>query len=210
MLFKTFAIFILISFLSACQSMGQNKAIPLNPVRGKAMAAFAEGCFWCSEHIFEAVLGVDSVISGYAGGEKKNPTYQEVGREGTGHAESILVYYDPKIISFDELVIVFFSSHDATTPNRQGPDAGSSYRSVAFYQNDVEKKIIEKTIQNLTEKKFFNNKIVTELSKLDTFYRAEDYHQDYIEHHPNNGYVINVSIPRFNLFRRTYKGKLKD
>ena len=122
----------------------------------------------------------------------------------------MLIYYDPKIISYDELVIVFFSSHDATTLDRQGPDEGSSYRSVAFYQNNAEKIIIEKTIQRLTEAKFFRNKIVTEVSKLDAFYRAEDYHQNYIEHHPENNYVSNVSIPRFNLFKRTYKGKLKE
>lgn len=169
-----------------------------------ATAAFAEGCFWCGEHIFESIPGIDSVISGYAGGFTLNPTYEEVGGEKTGHAETVMIYYDPDQISFSELVNIFFSSHDPTTFERQGPDAGNSYRSVAFYQTDEEKKIIEKFIADLSAKKIYKNKIVTEVKKLDKFYRAEEYHQNYIEHHPENPYVQSVSIPRYEAFIKNY------
>ncbi|MFB0909946.1 MAG: peptide-methionine (S)-S-oxide reductase MsrA, partial [Flavobacterium sp.] len=112
----------------SCNSNAQTKKLSLEPKKGKAIAVFAEGCFWCSEHVFEAVVGVDEVISGYSGGTTKNPSYEQVGSNSTGHAESIAVYYDPKVISFKELVNVFFASQDPTTPNQQGPDRGSSYR----------------------------------------------------------------------------------
>ena len=194
---------------SACQNYAQTKLVPLTPPTGKAIAVFAEGCFWCSEHIFEAVVGVDSAVSGYSGGHTLNPTYQEVCGEKTGHAEAVMVYYDPKKISYDELVKVFFASQDPTTPDQQGPDRGSSYRSVAFYQNASEKAAIEAGIAAVNDSKRFRNKVVTEVTPLEKFYRAEEYHQDYIHHNPGNPYVQNVSIPRFELFKQTYKGKLQ-
>ncbi len=206
---NAFILSILTGLLVACQSNAQTKLASLNPPKGKAITAFAEGCFWCSEHIFEAVEGVDEVVSGYAGGKTDRPTYEEVCRETTGHAEAILVYYDPKKISYQELVKVFFSSHDPTTPDQQGPDRGSSYRSVAFYQNALEKEAIEKEMEVLVLSKRFKNKIVTEVLPLQKFFKAEDYHQDYIENHPENSYVQGVSIPRFEQFKRVYKGKLK-
>lgn len=194
----------------ACQSEAQTKAVSLKTdKKDLKIAAFAEGCFWCSEHIFEAVEGVKEVVSGYAGGQTINPTYEEVCRETTGHAESILVYYDPTVISFDELLNVFFSSHDPTTRDQQGPDKGSSYRSVAFYQNSLEKDQIDLKIKDLESKKIFNAPIITQVLPLDTFYKAEKYHQDYIEHNPSNPYVINVSMPRFEKFKNNYSGKLK-
>lgn len=174
---------------------------------GQATAAFAEGCFWCVEEVFEAVVGVDSAISGYAGGTTKNPTYALVNTETTGHAETVLVYYNPEVISYRELVRVFYLSHDPTTPNRQGPDRGSSYRSILFYQTAQEKAIAEEVTAEMQPR--FSNKIVTEIKKLDTFYRAEEYHQDYVEHNPGNPYVQNVSKPRFERFKQTYDGKLK-
>jgi peptide-methionine (S)-S-oxide reductase len=183
--------------------------VSLTPPPGKALAAFAEGCFWCSEHIFEAVIGVDSAISGYAGGTKKNPTYALVNTETTGHAETVLVYYNPSVISYEQLAKVFFTSHDATTKDRQGPDAGSSYRSILFYITNEELVIAEKSLTTFDKSGFFKKPIVTEIKKLTEFYRAEQYHQDYIEHNPNNGYVRNVSIPRFELFKKNYSGKLK-
>lgn len=204
---KSAVIFSVLIF-SACQNYAQTKAVALTAPQGKAVAVFAEGCFWCSEHIFEAVVGVDSAVSGYAGGHKVNPTYQEVCAENTGHAEAVMVYYDPKKISFEELVKVFFASHDPTTPDRQGPDRGSSYRSAAFYQNPAEKAAIEVGIQAVNESKRFKNKVVTDVLPLDKFYRAEEYHQDYIEHNPGNPYVQNVSLPRFEAFKQTYKGQL--
>jgi peptide-methionine (S)-S-oxide reductase len=188
----------------------QTKEASPKPPKGKAMAVFAEGCFWCSEHVFEAVEGVGEVISGYSAGKLKNPTYEQVCSETTGHAEAILVYYDPNKIGFGELVKVFFASHDPTTPNQQGPDKGSSYRSIAFYQNDAEKEIILKEIEAVNQSKRFKNKVVTEVLPVQKFYIAEDYHQDYIEHHPTQSYVKNVSIPRFELFKKNYKGKLKS
>lgn len=185
------------------------RKVTLTPPQGKAIAAFAEGCFWCSEHIFEDVVGVDSAVSGYAGGKTTDPTYEKVNTETTGHAETVLVYYNPKVINYAELVKVFFTSHDPTTPNQQGPDKGSSYRSILFYKNDAEKALAQQAVKNFTKSGMFKNAIVTELMPLTAFYRAEGYHQQYIEHNPNNPYVRNVSIPRYNLFRKTYKGKLK-
>ena len=204
-----FLLFSISAILISCESTAQTKAVSLKPTNGKAIAAFAEGCFWCSEHIFEEVLGVDSAVSGYAGGKTINPTYQEVGGEMTGHAETVLVYYNPAIINYEELVKVFFTSHDPTTPDQQGPDRGSSYRSIAFYQNATEKSIIEKQIELTNASKRFKNPIVTEVLPLANFYRAEEYHQNYILLNPDVSYVRGVSLPRFELFKQTYKGKLK-
>ena len=184
--------------------------VEITPSKGKAAAVFASGCFWCTVHIFEAVQGVDSAIAGYAGGNTKNPTYREVGTETTGHAESVMVYYDPKIISYEELLNVFFLSQDPTTPDQQGPDRGSSYRSAIFFETPEQQILAKNAIDKYNKSGMFKNPIVTEVKKLDAFYRAEEYHQHYILINPNDGYVQNVSIPRFNLFKAKYKGKLKE
>ena len=186
-----------------------NNKVELVPAKDKASAVFASGCFWCTVHIFEAVQGVDSAIAGYAGGNTKNPTYREVGSETTGHAESVLVYYDPKIISYDELLNVFFLSQDPTTPDQQGPDRGSSYRSAIFFETPQQQSLAKAAIEKYNKSGMFKKPIVTEVKKLDAFYRAEEYHQHYILLNPNDGYVQNVSLPRFNLFKSKYKGKLK-
>ena len=183
------------------------KMVSLQAADGKAIAAFASGCFWCTEHIFEAIPGVDSAVSGYAGGTVPNPTYELVNTETTGHAETVLVYFDSTIIGFEELGRIFFLSHDPTTPDRQGPDVGSSYRSILFYQNEAEKAVAEKIREEF--KSSFTDPIVTEIEPLKEFYRAEGYHQDYIHHNPNTPYVLRVSIPRFEKFKEVYKGKLK-
>ena len=193
----------------SCNSTGQTKKISTDAKVGKEKAIFAEGCFWCGEHIFEAVVGVEEVVSGYTGGTTKNPSYEQVGSHTTGHAEAIMVYYDPKIISYKELVNVFFASHDPTTLDQQGPDVGDSYRSIAFYKNAEQKKIIEDKIKELTVNKSFSNPIVTQVLPVTDFYEAEGYHQDYIKNNPSNSYVENVSIPRYNAFKKKYKGKLK-
>ncbi len=185
------------------------RKVKLEAPLGRAIAAFAEGCFWCSEHIFEAVVGVDSVISGYAGGTTPNPTYALVNTETTGHAETVLVYYDPSVVSYEELTKVFFTSHDPTTKDRQGPDRGSSYRSILFYMTPQELDIAVKAKESFSESGMFKNPIVSEIMPLKEFYRAEGYHQDYIEHNPYSPYVIGVSIPRYELFKKTYKGILK-
>ncbi len=184
--------------------------VELAPSKGKATAVFASGCFWCTVHIFEAVQGVDSAIAGYAGGNTKNPTYREVGSETTGHAESVLVYYDPKIISYDELLNVFFLSQDPTTPDQQGPDRGSSYRSAILFETMEQQTLANASIEKYNKSGMFKNPIVTEVKKLDAFYRAEEYHQHFILINPDQSYVQNVSIPRFNLFKAKYKGKLKE
>lgn len=211
---------VLISFISlatlcclSCQAQKKKNSeirkVVLTAPPGKAIAAFAEGCFWCSEHIFEAVVGVDSAVSGYAGGTVAFPTYELVNTETTGHAETVLVYYNPQIISYQELTKVFFTSHDPTTPDRQGPDRGSSYRSILFYITPAEKQIAQKSLSDFSKSGMFRNPIVSEIKELKEFYRAEGYHQDYIEHNPGSGYVQGVSLPRFELFKKTYKGKLK-
>ncbi|MDP2526940.1 peptide-methionine (S)-S-oxide reductase MsrA [Maribacter dokdonensis] len=174
-------------------------------------AYFASGCFWCVEAIFESVNGVKEVISGYAGGEQKNPTYEEVGYGKTDHAEAVEVYYDPKVISFTQLVQVFFGSHDPTQLNRQGPDRGRQYRSIAFYKNEDEKKIIESYIQALVDNKVYDNDpITTEVTPYTVFYKAESYHQDYEKNNPNNSYIRNVSIPRLNRFKANFGDYLKE
>lgn len=201
------------ALMFSCQSKSHDRdsdvrAVTLSSQEGQEVAAFASGCFWCTEHIFEAIPGVDSAVSGYAGGTVANPTYELVNTETTGHAETVLVYYDPQEVSFEELTRVFFLSHDPTTPNRQGPDVGTSYRSILFYRTEAEKIIAEKTMNEF--KPAFSGAIVTEIKPLKEFYRAEGYHQDYIHHNPNSPYVVRVSIPRFEKFKQSYNGKLKQ
>ena len=164
-------------------------------------AYFASGCFWCVEAIFESVKGVKEVYSGYSGGKEKNPSYEEVAYGRTGHAEAVEVFYDPAVISFTQLVQVFFGSHDPTALNRQGPDRGTQYRSVAFYKNEEEQKVIQDYIALLESKKVYNRPIVTQVAPFETFYKAEEYHQDYERKNPNNSYIRNVSIPRLNRFK---------
>ena len=213
---RLFQFLLLPVIVLACSQKGEHdpstdtpvRSVAILPPEGKAIAAFASGCFWCTEHIFEAVVGVDSAVSGYAGGTTTDPTYELVNTETTGHAETVLVYYNPQMISYRELTNVFFTSHDPTTPDRQGPDVGSSYRSILFYRTPEEKQIAEEAIKKFQPQ--FSDPIVTEIKHLDAFYRAEGYHQNYIEHNPNTPYVMRVSIPRFEKFKETYKGKLKS
>lgn len=179
-------------------------------LQGYETAYFASGCFWCVEAIFESVKGVKEVYSGYSGGTEKNPTYKEVSYGRTTHAEAVEVYYDPKIISFTQLVQVFFGSHDPTTLNRQGPDRGAQYRSIAFYKDEAQKKIITDYIAQLEAENVYDRPIVIEVKKFDKFYRAEEYHQDYEKRNPNNSYIKNVSIPRLNRFKENFKAYLKE
>ncbi|MBR9853011.1 MAG: peptide-methionine (S)-S-oxide reductase MsrA [Algicola sp.] len=174
-------------------------------------AYFASGCFWCVEAIFESVKGVKEVYSGYSGGTEKDPTYEQVSYGRTTHAEAVKVYYDPEVISFTQLVQVFFGSHDPTTLNQQGPDRGAQYRSIAFYKNEKEKKIIQDYINELETKNVYGNRsIVTEVKAFDKFYMAEEYHQDYERRNPNNSYIRNVSIPRLNRFKQNFGSYLKE
>lgn len=192
-------------FVSSCSA--DTHSVSLTPPPGKAIAVFAEGCFWCSELIYGSVPGVDSAVSGYAGGHTKNPTYGEVTSETTGHAECVMVYYDPKIVSYNQLLKVFFASVNPTQVNQEGNDIGTSYRSILFYKNAEEMREAKAAIA--AESKNYTKPIATQLVPLKTFYRAEEYHQNYIAHNPGNSYVINVSIPRYKAFRAKYKGNLR-
>lgn len=171
-------------------------------------AYFASGCFWCVEAIFESLKGVEEVYSGYSGGVTIDPSYREVMSGNTGHAETVEIIYNPKIIDFKTLVKVFFESHDPTTKDSQGPDFGSQYRSIAFYNNENEKEIIKSYIEDLN-KNVFENKIVTEIIKFQKFYYAETYHQDFEKKNPNNLYINKVSIPRINNFKNKMESLLK-
>ena len=171
-------------------------------------AYFASGCFWCVEAIFESLKGVEEVYSGYSGGVTIDPSYREVMSGNTGHAETVEIIYNPKIIDFKTLVKVFFESHDPTTKDSQGPDFGSQYRSIAFYNNENEKEIIKSYIEDLN-KNIFENKIVTEIIKFQKFYYAETYHQDFEKKNPNNLYINKVSIPRINNFKNKMESLLK-
>ncbi len=173
-----------------------------DPVAKLSKAVFAAGCFWCEEAVFESVKGVKEAISGYAGGTKNNPTYEEVGTGRTGHAESVEVIYDPAIVSYADLVKVYFASQDPTQVNGQGPDHGSAYRSIIFYNNEAEKKIATDYIAGLTASGKYDKPIAAEVVPYTMFWKAEDYHQDYVVNHPENPYVQNESIPRL---RRTQK-----
>ena len=171
-------------------------------------AYFASGCFWCVESIYESLEGVNDVVSGYSGGWLKNPSYRQVLTGKTGHAESIKVSYNPNQISFSKLVEIFFASHDPTTLNKQGPDTGPHYRSIAFYETNEEKIIIEKEIKRLLDNKIYDL-IVTEVKNFEIFYLAESYHQDYKIKNPNNPYIWNVSVPRIQKFKSNYSDFLK-
>nr|WP_242009198.1 peptide-methionine (S)-S-oxide reductase MsrA [Robertkochia solimangrovi] len=188
----------------------ENSTSTEQDLSGYKTAYFASGCFWCVEAVFESVKGVKEAVSGYSGGSEKNPTYREVSYGKTGHAESVKVYYDPEVVSFDTLVTVFFGSQDPTTPDQQGPDRGKQYRSIAFYQNDEEKAIIEKHIQELEASKVYDRPIVTQVVPFTKFWEAEDYHQNYEKLHPNEPYVKNVSIPRLKKFQSKYPELLKE
>lgn len=220
---KFLKLFILLGvtmFTTSCESKIKNKIEPGKEVvlaekyskqdlQKYETAYFASGCFWCVEAIFESVRGVKEVISGYAGGIEENPTYEEVSYGKTTHAEAVEVFYDPKEISYFELVQVFFGSHDPTSLNRQGPDRGAQYRSIAFYKNSEEKKIIESYMAALEESGKYKDPIVTEITAFSKFYDAEDYHQDYERKNPNNSYVRQVSVPRLNRFKKNFPDYLK-
>ncbi|MBE15999.1 MAG: peptide-methionine (S)-S-oxide reductase MsrA [Dokdonia sp.] len=210
---------LLLSLIMAlsCQQQSTTQKEPtaqLDPVQTQAQnglrkAYFASGCFWCVEAIFESVQGVSEVVSGYSGGTEANPTYKEVGYGRTTHAEAVEVYYNPKEVSFETLVKVFFGSHDPTTKNRQGPDSGPQYRSIAFYQNDAEKEIIEARVKELNQTTY-NGGIVTQVLPFQKFWKAEAYHQNYERNNPNNPYIQNVSIPRLKRFQAKFPELLKE
>lgn len=220
--FYIFGIALLFSATFSCQSQGKKsepsgvaeianlKAPAEQDLSAYETAYFASGCFWCVEAIFESVKGVAEVVSGYAGGTESDPTYEQVSYGRTGHAEAVEVYYDPEVISYFQLVQVFFGSHDPTTLNRQGPDRGPQYRSIAFYKNTAEQQTIRAYMDALEESGVYDQPIVTEITPFTKFYPAEEYHQDYEKNNPDNPYVQNISIPRLNRFKANFSEFLKE
>ena len=172
-------------------------------------ATFGSGCFWCTEAIFERVNGVVSVISGYSGGTVEDPTYKEVCDGTTGHAECTQITFDSSVVSYDELLEIFWKTHDPTTLNRQGNDVGTQYRSVIFYHNDEQKQKAEFYKNKLTDENIWDKPIVTEITKFEKFYPAEDYHQEYYDNNPNQGYCSFVITPKVEKFEKIFKDKLK-
>ena len=177
---------------------------------GEAVATLAAGCFWCTEEELESLRGVRAVISGYAGGSVEYPTYEQVGSGQTSHAEAVQVYYDPKVISFDTLLTAFFAGHDPTTLNRQGPDMGTQYRSMAFYRTPAEKTAIDAAIARENSSGHHTRPVVTQVEPFKTFYPAEVYHQGYYRAHPDDLYIRTVSAPKNEKFREKMAGKLKE
>ncbi|WP_046755586.1 peptide-methionine (S)-S-oxide reductase MsrA [Kordia jejudonensis] len=212
----TFSVIALLFFTLSCNSNTANNQHTTTPEKISQQdlskyetAYFASGCFWCVEAIFESVKGVKEVVSGYAGGKAETANYQLVSAGRTDHAEAVKVYYDAKVVSYETLVKVFFGSHDPTTLNRQGPDAGRQYRSAIFYKNAKEKQIVDNYIKKLIAENVFNGTITTEITKYTAFYDAEDYHQDYEANNPNNPYIKGVSIPRLKRFQKKFPELLK-
>lgn len=180
-----------------------------NHIITQQLATLAGGCFWCIEGAFNQVKGIQSATSGYMGGKTKKPTYKEVCNGDTDHAEVVQLSFDPSIITYQEILEIFFTLHNPTQLNRQGNDIGSQYRSAIFYHDQLQKEIAEKTITEMTLAKMFEEKIVTQINAIDTFYSGEDYHQDYVNNNPENQYCQTVVSPKLAKFRQTFVSKLK-
>ncbi len=213
-IFLVFAAMIMFSCNYKVNNSSEDKEVVQNmdpvqvPVKdGMARAYFASGCFWCVEEIYESVKGVQEAISGYSGGTTENPTYEQSNTGRTGHAEANEIIYNPEVVSFETLVDVYFASQNIEQVNGQGPDNGSQYRSIIFYQNQEQKNIINKKIASLEAEGY---DVAAEVKPFDKFWKAEDYHQDYAKRNPNNGYISNVSIPRFRRFASQMPEVLKD
>lgn len=235
-MFKNKAIFLLFTALmlitsavSGCSMLGgKNNKVSVNSdenkkISGEKMTAadkrdttkyesavLAGGCFWCIETIFQDLKGVEMVESGYSGGATTNPTYKEVCEGNTGHAEVVRITFDPAVISYEQLLNVFFHIHNPTTLNKQGADVGTQYRSAVFYVNDKQKSDAEKVIADITGSKLWDDPIVTEVTAFDKFYKAEDYHQDYYNNNPNQGYCSMVIAPKVKKFYKEFPHLLKD
>jgi methionine-S-sulfoxide reductase len=173
------------------------------------IATLGSGCFWCTEAVYLSVKGVKEVVSGYCGGKVKNPTYREVCSGLTGHAEVVQVKFDPTVISYSEILEIFWNTHDPTTLNRQGADEGTQYRSVVFYHSESQRQIAESYKAQLDKSGVYRNKIVTEITPVATFYKAEDYHQNYFALNPEQGYCQYVIRPKVEKFKKQYASKLK-
>ena len=209
-----YVLILIILLLAGCnESNSKNKMENTNNMSEQnsklETATFGSGCFWCTEAIFERVKGVESVVSGYSGGSVINPTYQEVCNGTTGHAECTQIKFDSAVVSYDELLEIFWKTHDPTTLNRQGNDVGTQYRSVIFYHNEDQKQKAEYYKNKLNEEKIWDKPIVTEITGFEKFYPAEDYHQEYYDNNPNQGYCAYIITPKVEKFEKIFKDKLK-
>lgn len=211
------AIFLLMS----CNSNAQNRSSMANTSTASAisddtsdtqmqLATFGEGCFWCIEPIYDKIKGVKDVTVGFTGGEVEDPTYRQVVSGQTGHAEVARITFDPEMVSYKQLLEVFWHTHNPTTKNRQGADVGTQYRSVIFYHNEKQKRIAEKSLEKTDQSSLWEDPIVTDIEPLDNFYRAENYHQKYFENNPNAGYCNVVIAPKVKKFRKEFPDLLKD
>jgi len=212
MILLTLSLFVFSCGNGSTQNPSKEETTNAKPIEvpvqdNKARAYFASGCFWCVEAVYESVEGVEEVISGYSGGHTKNPTYEASNTGKTGHAESVEVIYDPKKVDFATLVRVYFGSQNPTQVNGQGPDIGSQYRSIIFFQNEEQKKIIEDIKAKVA--KNYDKPIAAEVVPFQKFWRAEDYHQNYEKLNPDNPYIQNVSIPRIEKFKKKFLELLK-
>jgi peptide-methionine (S)-S-oxide reductase len=208
-----FLLLLLMATVSFAQKKGSANPSSMNNQTEKnelALATFGNGCFWCTEAIFQRLKGVSKVVSGYAGGKVKKPTYKEVCSGLTGHAEVIQITYDPKVITFPELLEVFWQTHDPTTLNRQGADVGTQYRSVVFYHTPEQKQLAEAYKKKLNESGAFDKPIVTEISPISEYYPAEDYHQNYYNLNGEAPYCSYVIQPKIDKFKKVFKAKLKN
>jgi peptide-methionine (S)-S-oxide reductase len=172
------------------------------------LATFGGGCFWCTEAIFQQLEGVESVVSGYSGGTVKDPSYEEISTGRTGHAEAVQIHYDPEKINYEELVEVFFKTHDPTTLNRQGNDIGTQYRSVIFYHSEEQKASVERIKAELDTAEIWNAPIVTEIAPFSEFFPAEDYHQNFYRQNPNQGYCRLIIRPKLQKLEKLFASKI--
>lgn len=186
---------------------GENKSLDYSKLD---TATFAGGCFWCIEAAFEQILGVEEAVSGYAGGKEENPTYAGVSGGQTSHTETVEIYFNPEEIDYTTLLDIFFTAHDPTQLNRQGPDIGKQYRSAIFYHHEEQKSLAEEKIQTLDASGKYSNKVVTEIQPYTEFWIAEDYHQDYEKHHPKDSYIVNVSKPKIDKVAQEFAHLLKE
>ena len=187
----------------------QDLAAPKEGDNTPRTAVFASGCFWCTEAVFEELEGVHSAVSGYTGGRKEDANYSKVSSHETDHAEAVRITYDARKITYAKLLQVFFATHDPTTKDRQGPDAGRQYRSAIFYENEEQKRVAQAYIKQLEDAKAFNKPIVTTLEPLTAFYPAEDYHQNYAKANPFSGYIRETALPKVRKVREQFKENLK-
>lgn len=215
---KHFTLLLVLFAMPACKTANGNKTtlqntetktIKMDTVNSTSLATFGGGCFWCMEAVFQQMIGVEKIESGYSGGNTKNPTYKEVCTGETGHAEVIQITYNPGLVSFAELLRVFFTMHDPTTLNRQGNDIGTQYRSVIFYHNTEQQHEAEAVIQEINKQHIYPNPVVTQVVPFSEFYKAEDYHQNYYNQNKEQSYCRFVIQPKVEKFEKIFKDRIK-